>query len=313
MKSIPIALQTHLNQDATTWCYLCQVRTKSGVVLGFSGLDVDVVYDDGAGEVTYRADNGGFAPDRIQAAADLAVDNTEMEGWISDTGITEQQIRAGLFDYARVKIYRVNYMDLSQGHEIMAFGTLGETKFSRTGWRCEFRSLKQQLKQPVNRMYSLLCPARFGSKPIGTGGPQPEEKLYCGKDWVWVDGTVSSVDAEEPDRIFEDDSATEATGYFLPGVIQWLTGDNAGHESDIESYVLSGGVGEFQVSLPLPFPAQPGDTYRRRQDCNKIAVGTEEVPGDCKNKHNNLLMFRGQHLIPLADASSSMIPGADVP
>lgn len=313
MKSIPIALQNHLNQDATTWCYLCRVRTKGGVVLGFSGLDVDIDYDDGNGLVKYRADNGGFAPERIQAAADLAVDNTVMSGWISDAGITIQQIRAGLFDKARVRIYRVNYMDLSQGHEIMAFGLLGETRFSKSGWSCEFRSLKQLFKQPINRMYSLKCATKFGSMPIGTGGEQPEDRWFCGKEWVWTEGSATEVDEDEPDRIFTDASATEESDFYVPGVIRWLTGDNAGMESDIETYELDGDGGHFTLAIPLAYPIQPTDTYQRRQDCNKIAVTKGDVQGDCKDKHDNLLNFRGQHLIPIADASSSMLPGADVP
>lgn len=312
MKSIPVALKNHLAEDATTWCYITRIDTKSGLTIGLSGLDTSLTYDDGISEVVYRADDGGFYPERLQAAADLAVDNTEISGWVSDAGITEQQIRAGVLDYARVRIYRVNYMDLSQGHEMMAYGTLGETVFSKSGWRCEFRSLKQQLKQPVNRMASLTCSARFGSKPIGTGGEQPEEKWFCGKDWAWTEGVVSAVDGIEPDRLFSDDSAEEATGFYDPGVIQWVTGENAGAESDIETQVLDSGVGEFSLAIPLPFNIQSGDTYRRRQDCNKVALTKGDLQGDCKDKHNNLLNFRGQNFIPIADASSSMLPGANV-
>jgi len=164
MKSIPIALQTYIDADATTLCYLCKVTTKGGTVYGFTNLDAPVTYDDGTGSLVYAADNG-FTPERLQATADLAVDNTEIQGWVADTGITEAQIRAGLFDFAKIIVYRVNYLDLTAGHEIIVSGTAGETIFTELGWKTEFRSLTQQTKQPISKLYSITCRARFGSQP----------------------------------------------------------------------------------------------------------------------------------------------------
>jgi uncharacterized phage protein (TIGR02218 family) len=213
LKTIPIALQSHLDGDATTLCQLTRIETKDGTVYGFTDLDMDVVYDDGDGSVTYSSENG-FTPSRVQASADLAVDNAELAGLVMDAGITEPQIRAGLFDYARVKVYRVNYMDLTQGHEVIASGTAGETIFSNNGWRTEFRSLTQQLKQPISKLYSLTCRVPFGS-------------AKCGKAFTWVSGTVTAVGANTK-RQFTDTALTQADGYFDMGVVEWLTGNNAG-------------------------------------------------------------------------------------
>lgn len=307
MKNIPVALKNHLALDATTWCLLCRIKCKDGTVLGFTNLDTAVDYDDGRGSVSYRADNGGFMPERYSATADLSVDNTDLTGWISDSGITIQQIRAGIFDYARIDIYRVNYMDLSNGHEVMARGSLGQTQYGKTSWRNEFRSLTQQLKQTISLLYSLTCRAKFGSQPLGTVGEQPTEKYYCGVIWTWVEGAVTAVGAE-PDLSFTDTSATEDDDWYQPGVIQWLTGDNAGMESDIDSFA----DGTFGLLVPTPSLIQVGDTYRSRQDCNKIALSRNGMRGDCKDKHNNLQKFRGEHLIPIEDAGASLVPGAQI-
>lgn len=300
MKSIPIALQTHYDLDATTTCLLCRIETKGGTVYGFTSLDADVVYDDGNGSVTYRADNG-FTPERLQMTADLNVDNTDLQGWVSDTGITEPMIRAGLFDHARVRVYRVNYMNLANGHEIVQVGTCGETSFSRHGWKTEFRSLTQQLKQPISTLYSLKCRAKFGSKPIGTGGEQPESRFPCGKDWVWTGGTVTAVDGTEPDRIFTDTSNAQADGFYNLGVIEWLTGNNAGAQMEVDSQASD----VFTQSLNLAYAIQVGDTYRVRQDCDKTKTM-------CINTHNNLVNFRGESMIPVADGGSLMVPGAHI-
>lgn len=291
MKTIPIALRNHLAEDATTWCFLCRVECVgafAGTVLGFTNLDTDIIYDDGNGDVTYRAENG-FTPSRLQSSGDMQVDNADIDGWVSATGITEAQIRAGMFDSAELRIYRVNYMDLSIGHEIMGTGRAGETEYSSAGWKTEFRSLTQQLKQIISQVYSLTCRAQFGDS-------------RCQMSLTWVAGTVTDVGAES-DQVFSDTSCTEPTGWYNIGVIRWLTGNNAGAQMEVDSFTNdSADPGLFNLSLSMPFPIQVGDTYERRQDCDKkketcIAYG-------------NLIHFRGESFIP--SDGKAMVPGAEI-
>ncbi|MFC0677531.1 DUF2163 domain-containing protein [Lysobacter korlensis] len=299
MKTIPATLQAHYDEPATTTTYLCRMQCKDGTVLGFTSLDADLTFNDGAGPVLYRADNG-FRADRMQATADLAVDNTDLHGWVADTGITEQQIRAGLFDYARIRIYRVNYLDLAAGHEIIATGTAGETKFSGSKWSLEFRSLTQQLKQPISKLYSRTCRAKFGSQPVGTAGEQPTERHPCRKAWTWIAGTVTAVNATEPDRLFTDTGLTQAQHHFVPGVVEWVTGQNAGAQMEVDAFA----AGAVTLTLPLAYPIAAGDTFRIRQDCDKTF-------SMCGARHANTLNFRGEHLIP-NDGGQSMVPGAQI-
>lgn len=292
MKSIPVALQSHMDGDATTLCLLTRIDCKDGTVLGFADLDVDIDYDDGDGTVTYKAENGGLSPQRMQASSDLSVDNTELEGWVSSGGITEAQIRAGLFDYAQVRIYRINYLSPSDGHEIVATGTAGETMFSANGWRTEFRSLVQQLRQPMSKLYSLTCRAKFGD-------------AACGKSFTWVAGTVTAVGAEA-DRLFTSGVAGAADLYNL-GVVEWLTGANASGQMEVDDF----GSGEFVLSLAMPYNIQIGDTFRVRKDCNKE---WDDADNGClfhwaADRVNH---FRGEPHIPVADAGASMIPGTEI-
>jgi uncharacterized phage protein (TIGR02218 family) len=284
MKTIPAALQTYIDQEATTLCLLCKVSCKNGTILGFTNLDASVSYNDGTGLLTYAADQG-FTPHRIQATADLAIDNTELDGWVTATGVTEAQIRAGLFDFAKIIVYRVNYLDLSASHEIVVSGTAGETEFTQLGWKTEFRSLTQQLKQPISKLYSLTCRAKFGD-------------AKCTKAFTWVSGSVTSVGVET-DRQFTDSTATQADGFYALGVIEWLTGANIGQQMEIDSYVAKA----FTHTFALAYAIAIGDTYRRRQDCDKTFAM-------CKNTHNNVLNNRSEHLIPVAEAAKLMVPGA---
>lgn len=315
MKTIPIALQSHLDEDATNTCLLTKIQTKSGQIFGFTDLDEAIVYDDGEGSVTYSAENG-FTPSRLQEAADMAVDNAELMGVVSDSGITVQEIRAGLFDSATVTVYRVNYLSLSAGHEVVAYGRSGQTTFSATGWKTEFRSLTQLLKQPISVPYSLECRARFGSKPIGSndvdsyGDVSFEEQHPCGKDFTWTFGTVTSVGAN-PKTTFSDSGLTQADGFFMPGVIEWLSGDNSGLQMEVDTH-SNGSAGHYvSLALPMPYAIDVGDNYRIRQDCTKRWDDDEHGClyhfGSDRINH-----FQGEPHVPVSDGGSNMVPGAQI-
>lgn len=286
MKTIPIQLQSHLEEYATTWCYLMRVACVgkfNGVVRGFTSLDDSLVYDDGDGAVTYRSDNG-FMPAKFQQEAGFSVDNTEVTGWVTDEEITEADILAGMFDSAEVTIYRVNYMNLSQGHEVVAFGTLGETQFNENSWKCEFRSIMQQAKQPYGKVYSLTCRNQYGD-------------AKCKMPFEWFEATIDNL-GEDPMLIFVATELTQADGYFAPGVIEVLTGANAGADMDVDQF-FEGGI--VQLALQMPMPFQVGDVIRIRVDCDKLFE-------TCKAK-GNVLEFRGEHLTPVADTGLG-VPGA---
>jgi|GEM_PF-929873 len=280
MKRIPIQLQTHLQQPATTWCFLLRVQCKEGTVLGFTTLDSDITYNDGAGSLHYRAANG-LAPQRLQTDSNFSVDNTDFGGVVTDTGITAQHILSGLLDYAQVALYRVNYLDLSQGHEIVMVGTCGQTQVHGNQFRCEFRSLMQQARQSISRVYSLSCRADYGD-------------ARCGLPFQWHHAQVSAVDEDNRRRVFVSSDLNQfaAPGLFNLGIIHWLSGANTGQETEIETHLENG---RLVLSFPVGFPIKIGDQFRIRQDCDK----TIET---CRARHNSI-NFRGEHLTPIADTS----------
>lgn len=288
MKQIPIALQTHLREYATTWCYLMRIACVgkwSGVVRGFTSLDESVDYDDGQGRLLYRSDNG-FMPAKFQQSADFSVDNTEVTGWVTDDDISEADILAGMFDSAEVTIYRVNYADLGAGHEVVAFGTLGETQFNENSWKCEFRSLTQQARQPYGKVYSLTCRNQYG-----------DEK--CKMPFEWHTATITDVGDDATLQI-ACDSLSQPDGFFAPGVVEVLTGGNAGADMDVDQFFVGGII---QLALQMPVPFSIGDQIRIRVDCDKEFA-------TCKMK-GNVLEFRGEHLTPVADTGLA-VPGAYV-
>jgi hypothetical protein len=129
-------------------------------------------------------------------------------------------------------MYRVNYNDLTAGrHEIIMSGTLGQARtVGGLSAFCELRSLTQQFKQTVCEVDSITCRATFGDSK-------------CGVDisTLWENGTVSAV-GTETDRQFSADTAF-SEGELVPGIVQWLTGENAGRSYEIEAHVVDIGGG----------------------------------------------------------------------
>lgn len=288
MKLIPIRLHSHLKEYATTWCYIMRVECVgryAGVVRGFSGLDWPIRYDDGQGEVLYKSDNG-FMPAQFQRQADFGVDNTDIVGWVTDEEISEQDILAGIFSSAKVTIYRVNYMDLDAGHEVVDYGTFGETEFNENRWKCEFRSLMQQAKQPFTEVYSLTCRNQYGDQK-------------CKMPFEWFTATVTEIGEDEMLMVVAPE-LTQGSGYFVPGVMEVLTGANAGADMDIDEFLTGGYI---RLALPMPLPFQVGDEFRIRRDCDKLFT-------TCQDR-GNVLEFRGEHLTPVAD-TGLQVPGAYV-
>ena len=308
MRAIPVNLLNHKRNSSTTLCKLIKIKSKDGTeVIGMTNLDRNISYDDGTGDglIVYNA-AVGFEPASIYATADMSVDNSEFNSLVPafDFPLNEFAVNAGVFDYARFWMYEINYNDLSMGHWVQMFGTLGETRTvdGITMWG-EMRSLTDQLRKSVCELDSLICRAKFGSQP-------GEERFPCGYDTtpLWSTGIVSTVGLEL-DRVFTDTTRVEPTGTFEPGLMQWLTGDNAGKYVEIESY--NGDLKEVSLNYPTSYNIKVGDTYRIRVDCNKQARDSDK---GCKKFFGAqwILHFRGEPDIPVGDAGTLTTPGAGV-
>lgn len=304
MRTIPTGLLAHKQDESTTLCQLIRIETIDGEVIGMTTLDQDVLYDDGKGEVLYRA-AVGFQPASIYSSADVGVDNSEFTSLVPeyDFELNQERVNAGVYNYARFWMYEVNYDDLSQGHWVVMHGTLGQmtSKEGITLWG-GMRSLMDQYRKPLCELDSLSCRAKFGSQ-VG------EERFPCGYDTtsLWLPGTVETVGAES-NRTFTDSTRTEVDDFFVPGLLEVLTGANAGFYAEVEQ---STAAGEISLAFITPYPIQVGDTYRIRRDCNKRARDEEK---GCKHWFGSswTIHFRGEPDIPVGDAGTLTTPGAAV-
>lgn len=289
MRTIPTALQTHLDTGVTTTCRLLRIELPDGTSTGLTTHDRDITYN----SVTYSAING-FDPSVIATDASFSVDNSEGYALVSGTlqGITPDMVRRGELEGATWEMLLINYSDLGMGHIVLDAGDVGEVKLvDDMVFIPELVSFAMRLRQTIGGVDSRTCRAIFG-KPANS-------QIGCGvdADALWVSGTVSAVDSEEPKRIFTADVSQA-----IPARIQWLTGNNA--SSKLYQVDTVDTTNHITRSFePLPFPIEVGDTFQVRPDCDKTLA-------TCRDTYSNMINFKGEPLIPIGEASD--VPNANI-
>jgi len=167
-KTTSAALRAHLDREVTSLATLWRVvRQVDGKVFAFTDHDADVEF----GGVVYRA-RDGFARTAITQTATLSVDTMSVEGILSVGGIEEADLRAGLFDFAELFVFVVNWEDPDgQGALKLKRGNLGEVVLRGSGtYAAEVRGIHQRLAQQIVEVYSPSCRADLydaGSGPAG--------------------------------------------------------------------------------------------------------------------------------------------------
>jgi hypothetical protein len=164
VKTIPSGLLAHYQNDTTSiaTCWKVTLQGSPAQVLGFTDHDENIIFDG----VTYIA-RTGFMPTAYETQTKMAVDNLQAQGFIDSELITEQDLLNGVWDYAEIEIFQVNWKDLDDGREILIRGNLGSISLERNRFEAELRGLANAFTQTRNKMYQPLCRVQFGSTECG--------------------------------------------------------------------------------------------------------------------------------------------------
>lgn len=276
MKTITPQLAAHIAGEVTTLATCWKLTRRDETVLGFTDHDADITYD----AVTYKAASG-FSPSSVANSSSLSVDNLDVEGMLSDDEITEADILAGLYDFAAIEIFQINYNDVSQGIIKMRRGWLGEVSLTRQHFVAEVRGLTQLLSQDIGDYFSASCRASLGDTRC---------KVDMASHTVTGSVTVSGSRSQ-----FTDSGRAEASALFTSGKITFTSGANNGLSMEVKEYVQRSGVGGvISLSLPMPHAIAPGDSYSLQKGCDKTSA-------TCHARFGNITNFRGEPHVPGID------------
>jgi uncharacterized phage protein (TIGR02218 family) len=273
-------MQTHIAGDALTLATMWRIVRKDGEVFTFTDHDRDIVY---AGE-TYVAALG-YRRAAVSSGAELAVDETEVEGLLDSASISESDLRAGVWDGAAVRIFLVNWANTADGEIKVRRGRLGEVTLRDDGsFRAELRGLAQPLQQTIGSLYQPECRADLGDARC-------KVNLAFGAGWT-QEAAIDAV-TDSATLVMASGIAGFADAYFTGGVATWHTGGNAGVSREILGWVQS--TRTLTLFSPPPLLPVAGDVLRLQPGCDKRKA-------TCQSVFNNYLNFRGEPFVPGANA-----------
>jgi len=270
MKATSAALKAHMALGSTTLATCWKATLTNGTVVCATSYDRDIVFDGR----TYLA-TAAYTPSDVESSTNLAPDNLELEGFLASPAITDADIHSGVWDFAAVEIFQVNYRDLTMGRDRLREGKLGEVKGGRSMFRAELRGLTQAYSRRIVRLIQKECDADLGDSRC---------KVTIAS--FTVTGTIDSVASR---RQFTDAARTEANEWFTAGKVTFTSGQNNGLSMEIKD---STSAGVFTLHEMMPFDIAAGDTYSMHAGC------TKRKTEDCKNKFDNVVNHRGFDLLP---------------
>lgn len=271
MRPVSAPFATHLASEVNTLAMCWKITRTDETVMGFTAHDSDIIFDG----VTYYAATG-FTPTDIAAKNDFSVDNLDVMGILDSSAITEEDLMAGIYDYAEVEIFLLNYEDLTQDRMLLRRGWVGEITVSREQFIAEIRGLAQKLSQSIGRVYSPSCDAILG-----------DARCTVDLEDFTESTTVTSVTNRQT---FTASALTQDAGYFTGGEVIWTSGANDGRRMEVKEF----SNGQVVLALPMPDTITISDGF-------DIVAGCDKTHTVCKATFDNLINFRGFPHVPGRD------------
>lgn len=157
MKTISTALNTHFGSEVTTLCICWKLVRKDGLTLGFTSHDQDLTIDGVFYDSTHT-----FTNSAVSSNSDMSVDNLDVTGVLDADAITLEDLRNGLFNFASIYIFAVNWSDLTQGQVALRRGWFGEVTVAQNGmFHAELRGMAQALSHNYIESFTPECRADF--------------------------------------------------------------------------------------------------------------------------------------------------------
>ena len=210
MKTISMDMRDHLDEDVTTLATCWQIIRRDGTTFRFTEHDRDLIVD-GENYLSFA----GYARTSISTDEKLSVDNLDVQGFLDALGITEDDVRAGLYNRAEIRMFLVNWANTAMGDIRLRRGWIGDMITTRTGlFKSELRGLASVFQQPVLELFGPECRADLGDSrcrvPIDPPVRQNSVQYALGTFIkVVTAGSPDGTYADYENRIYECTTAGE--------------------------------------------------------------------------------------------------------
>ena len=240
-------------------------------------------YDLTMSNATVYETDSGYEQTAYSATTSFSPSAIDLEGFVGVAGITRDQIASGVFDNARVYVFKCNFIAPIEDYEPVSSGFFGKTTLEDDKYTIQGMGLIDALNQTVGKTITAACSRTFGDAGC--------KKVLTAID---VAGSVTHITSAS---IIRDSSRTEAADYFGAGTIQFTSGNNAGLKPlEIKSYAADGTITTFEPFYYLP---EVSDHFVMIPGCRKRLE-------DCRDKWNNVVNFFGFTWVPTQSVYQQM-------
>lgn len=182
MRTLPEALTARIESGAARLCHVWIVRRAGGTVMGFTDHDRDLAVEG----VVCRAASGWTAG--VAEAGGGAVGTMAASGGLDDDAITEGDVAAGVYDGARVELWRVDWTEPDLRVRLWA-GRLARMRREGEAFIAEIEGPLAALERVVGRTYGRTCDAVLGD---GRCGVAVAPGAVCDKRWATCVGVFGN-------------------------------------------------------------------------------------------------------------------------
>lgn len=272
MKTIPIALSNHLDQEVTTIASCWRIVRQDGREFFFTDHDRDIVFETN----TYEAESS-YDRSAVKSGSDFSVDNLDVAGVLDSEKITDQELRAGLFNRANVYIFVVNWADPTMGALKVRRGWFGEVNLLGNGqFQTEIRGLAQALSHNFIEVYTAECRADFCDARCKLNIADYE-----------IDAIVEA-DATVRDKFIVTSAFVPPSQGLDYGTVRFLDGENEGRTIEIIGY--NAGTRTITLFEGTSYPITAATPL-------KISPGCDRSLARCKF-YNNVVNRRAEDYVP---------------
>jgi len=165
MREIPSLMAARIESGAAMLCHVWILKRSDGAVMGFTDHDRDLSVEG----VVCRAASGwtaGAAEGAVGLAAGSLAAAGSLSGGLDHAGLTEGDIGAGLYDGARVELWRVDWEQPSLRVWLWS-GTMARLSRSGEAFVAELDGPMAALERVVGRTYGRDCDAVLGDRRCG--------------------------------------------------------------------------------------------------------------------------------------------------
>lgn len=263
--------------------YCTRVERRDGQILRFTS------WRDTLRGVTFNGLTENYDPmDGVDAAAHQASEGIELQdsgvqGVISDSRITEEDLFNGFYLGAIIDQFRVDPLDLVAGPLTPVRWTIGNIDHDFETWRADLRSIITAIDFSSGRIIGKQCDDVFGgprcTRDLGDVTYEPVVVASTTDQYREFDAVLATI----PGGLGDD--------YFRIGRVEWLEGDNVDTVSPVRAYVDA----SRRITLlhKTRNPILAGDRFR-------IVAGCQHNTVAC-NGYGNLDNFQGFPDVPGPD------------